>query len=189
MTHIIQFDFSGSWVSAVFKGLREAAHLIQQQHETEDHFDGLFLLEHFEELFGTTCVVAQTYVNRTWADITKADLKVNPGEGKWQMIPTFGRKIGQSKIAQVELVYHLANYWKHCDDWRDWAPQENEARYHTINVLAAVGITQDTDFPCARGLEMISTGTDALFDELETILFGWRQAAVEYHVAEASRDS
>ena len=189
MKHLIQFNFSDSWVSAVFRGLREAARRIQQQHETVDYFDGLFLLEHFEELFGATCVVAQTYMNRTWADIAKADLKVNAGERKWQMIPMFGRRVGQSKIAQVELVYHLANYWKHCDDWRDWAPQENEGRYHTIATLAAVGITRDTDFPCVRGLELIGAATDPLFDELENMLVGWRQAAVEYHVGEASRGS
>ncbi len=41
MTHLIQFDFSYSYISAVFKGLREAVDLIERQHETEDYFDGL----------------------------------------------------------------------------------------------------------------------------------------------------
>ena len=50
MTHVIQFD---SWASAVFEGLREAAHLVEQQHETEDWLDGLTLLKHIEEALGT----------------------------------------------------------------------------------------------------------------------------------------
>ena len=185
MTHWIQVDFSHSWISAVFKGLREAADLIKRRHETEDYFDVLFALEHLEEVYGTTCVVAQTYMSRTWAELAKADLNVSLRESKREMVRMFGRMIGESKITQVELVYHLGNYWKHCDNWPDWAPEQKDPRYHTIKALAALGITQDTDFPCVRGLELISSTSGALFDELETILSGWRQAVVEHHLAEA----
>jgi len=186
VAHIIQFDFSHSWVSAVLNGLRTAAHEIEQRYRTEEGFDALVRLEHQEEILGVSCVAVQSYMNRTWAEIQKYDLKVNRTEAKLQMYQMFGPKIGQPGIAHAELVYHLANYWKHHDEWPDWTPKQNEPRYGTVKVLANVGITADTDFPCIHGLQKIRPPVDPLFDELEQLLFDWRRAAVSYHLSESN---
>ena len=119
MVHVIQIDFSRSWASAVFKGLREGARLVQHQNETEDWFDGLFMLEHLEEIFGTTCVVAQTYMNRTWADITK--IKTQLG---WAPQVSFEEGV-QRILANIE-------YWRQAPLWDPDSIAEATNTWHSM---------------------------------------------------------
>ncbi len=179
----LRFD-SIHYISVVFAGLREADRLIRKRFEDEkdELFDVDSALEHLEDVYGTARVLAQTYINRTWAEIEKAFPGVKKDNEKFE----FDRnRINGCGIGQVELLYHLANYWKHHDEWpRDWNPAN--MRPGTTKPLNAAGITHETDFVCVRGLEKIDRNP---LDKIETILPDWRQATVSHYVAKTKRQS
>lgn len=187
MNYLLEFDFSKSWITTILKGLREVGERIQQKADDEEMPDGLEMLEHCEELFGVVCVVSQTYMSRTWSQILRANKRLNPSEKKWEAIPMFGRKIKDLEITNVELVYHLGNYWKHSDEWENWNPTKNDSSFYTINVLSSIGISEQTEFPCVYGFNELDWFKNPLFDELEVELFEWRDKTALYHLAEGGR--
>ena len=86
------------------------------------------------------------------------------------------------EVSAVELLYHVANYWKHSDEWTDWYPVDNRKR--TILALQLVGIGEDTEFPCGMAMVQIAPSLENLFDDLPDMLGSWRKSVVEYLLAE-----
>lgn len=182
LRHVTQMDFSLSWISDVLRGLGQAAVDLQERERDTDWFDGLSMAEHLEEILGVAAVLAQTYVNRTWADLGKFSTS-RPPDLKWQLMHSHARKLDNCPdVSVIELLYHLANYWKHSDDWTDWNPVGR--RKHTVLALKSVGIHEDTELPCVTGMEQISRSLLNLFDDLLDALGSWRESVVEYHLAE-----
>lgn len=69
-----------------------------------------------------------------------------------------GRAVPRTTLKDMEIIWHLGNYWKHSDEWEgSW---NDEAKAHprsrsTIEALNAMGINMATDYPLLEGIEMV----------------------------------
>lgn len=182
--NIYEVDFSLPWIRDIFRGLKTAVEDISNRLEEVDWFDGVWANEHLEEVLGVVGTLSQTYINRTWADLGKMGMS-RSSDLKWRLMHDHARKLkAHPEVSAVELLYHLANYWKHRDNWPNWCPECNRKR--TILALGSVDITEETEFRCVRGMEKINPSVDCLFDDVLDVLKSWRKSVVEYHLAKNS---
>jgi hypothetical protein len=179
--HSVETDWSLSWLTDVLDALHGAQKNLEERNRRCEWFDGLFLLEHLEEVYGVAFVAAQTYITRTVADLGKAcsgDFAANKDE----LLRRFGSRIPRTAVTSLELVYHLANYYKHHADWPNW--ESKGIRRHTVVTLKAVSITRDTDFPCVRGMELLDRKRVGVRSALKSHLSGWRKHVIQYYQSE-----
>ena len=134
----------------------------------EQNGDGITAREHAEMLLGVAFVAAQAYVLGAWTDLNrirkgfaKAPIsKIDCYASDWIKV--------QAGITRIHVINATANYFKHHDEWTAW-PQNETAR-----ILAAIGITEDTEFPCIHVAEILCGPTWRLI-VLHQIVKEWRE--------------
>jgi hypothetical protein len=142
-------------------------------------FDGLFILEHAEELVGVAFAAAQVYLNSALSVLSKAtgrklDKKFRtPLLQHGEVLDLF------PSVCKIEVIYAAANYWKHHDEWENWKP--NGRNRDTIETLAKVEVNDETEFPCNRIATLLG-GED--YSDLNWLLEAvsvWRRDAMARH--------
>jgi len=142
-------------------------------------------LEDEEHALGLGLVAIQRYLRSTRETLRETQ------EARSLVAPTmngilreFGAVVADAgDLREMHAVWHLANFWKHQDEWdRDWEVEAaaNRRSAVTIEGLARLGIDRRTEYPCVHGVERLTSGC-----RLQPLLdraVAWRDACVAAYV-------
>jgi hypothetical protein len=110
MSNIFRFnDFRAEYLNQQITGLDNSIQTLKRKVKEINWYDGVFLLEDLEPIFGLAFVAFQIYVNGSIKDVFGNTVN------KWQYysIEPLSNDFERSR---VELIIGLANYAKHKDD-------------------------------------------------------------------------
>jgi hypothetical protein len=90
----------------------------------------------------------------------------------------------------MHAVWHLANFWKHRDEWDDdWSVEATSrtSSRRTLLGLEALGIRADTEYALIAGVEAIAPNIylQGLLDRATE----WREACLAAHTAARTEDT
>ena len=178
INHWREIDFRGDWVSVVFSALESGFNEIQEMAKELDWFDAGFQLEHAESIFSIVFITAQTYIVGVVEDINK--ICESNGKAKLNKIDCYNDDSSPlgSRISRILLINAVANYCKHHDEWgKTWN------RNLTVNTLSAVGITENTEFPCYEAAAKLF-GDDKMwnFENLLVLISNWRKYILSKYI-------
>jgi hypothetical protein len=154
----------------VIVGIEAGLKAVEQRLEGEEGFDGVTANEHAETLLGLGFVAAQAYTMGTWCDLNR--IRNNSGKPNVSKVDcyTVDTILVKGKVTRIEIINATANYFKHHDEWSQWPTNE------TTRILASVGITDKTEFPCVQAIRLFSGSTWELI-VLHQIVKEWRTHA------------
>jgi hypothetical protein len=144
------------------------AGLTTVRERVEDGGDGITAREHAEMLLGLGFVAAQAYVLGAWTDlnrIRKSSPSTQIAKSECYASDTITIYAG---ITRIHVINATANYFKHHDEWTAW-PQNETAR-----ILATIGVTSKTEFPCFLATELLCGPAWRLI-VLHQIVKEWRE--------------
>jgi hypothetical protein len=153
----------------VIVGIEASLTIVRER--LEDGDDGITAREHAEMLLGLGFVAAQAYVLGTWTDLNRireSSLSAPITKSDCYASDTITVQAG---ITRIHVINATANYFKHHDEWRAWP--ENE----TARILATIGITQKTEFPCIHATELLCGRAWRLI-VLHQIVKEWREHVI-----------
>jgi hypothetical protein len=109
-------------------------------------------------LLGLGVVVLQGYLSTTAETIRKARMEqglTTPPAA--DLLRHFGTIVDGTSQRDMQTVWHLANYWKHRDQWDDdWSNERCQTKnQRTIEALEALDIHHDTMWPWISAIERI----------------------------------
>jgi len=168
--NIHQIDWRVEPLHYVIVGIEAGLAAIGQRLEEEDG-DGITAREHAEPLLGLGFVAAQAYVLGTWTDLNRIrNSSARAPVSKTDCYATDSITV-QAGITRVHVINATANYFKHHDEWTEWPRNE------TARILAAVGITKDTELPCIHATELLCGPAWRLI-VLHQIVKEWREHVI-----------
>ena len=147
-THWNRFDSRIESLKQIISGLEISIEELHKNLNEIEWYDGLWLLEESEPIYGIAFISLQNYINSSIYDKCGS---LEKKEKKYQI----GEKIQKSNRTGIELIIGLANYYKHRDDNRDF-------HRGTIGILKDFKIKYDetVDFvesPIFKGLDIFSS--------------------------------
>jgi hypothetical protein len=166
VTDVRSFDWRYSWTREALEGLDASL-----QRLAVSQRDGLDMLEHAETLVGLGYVALQAYLSSALSD-----LKVVVGAGcpgPRRLRSERSAVIPGTVLSFVQVIWAAANYFKHHDEWPSWAPDGK--RKDTVEMLAKVGISERSEFPCSELLRLLRQGGWDLAP-LADVVSEWREA-------------
>jgi len=170
MTSWREIDFRYDWVYLVLSALKSGFDEVQKRGEEQEWFDGLWQLEHSESIFGVAFITAQTYIVGVVGDINK----IRSGSGKSVLNKNKCYEDDPNPLPngvnRILLINHIANYYKHQDEWNGWKLN------NTTRFLATVGINENTEFPCYEVSTILWDEKHAIeLEKLLLIISEWRE--------------
>jgi hypothetical protein len=165
-----EFDFRHDWISLTLHALKSGFEIIRERAKEETWFDGIWQLEHRENIVGIAFVAAQAYMLGTVEDINKIRAgKGNPPVGKINCYSDDPNPLPSGR-SRILLINAIANYYKHHDEWDAWPTNL------TVNTLADVGIVENTEFPCYEAATKLWDADDTEnLENLLSIITEWRE--------------
>jgi len=138
-------------LGALAAGIAEGARRLDDLSADDEWFDLVVddECDIVEELLGASFVVCQTKVTAVSAAAMRlhaiATSEGNSGIPEFKSkksVRSFGNIHVDSKLPEVELVWALANYFKHRDEWQglDWTKLPKPSRA-TADVLSSIGLS------------------------------------------------
>jgi hypothetical protein len=164
MAHWLEFDFRYSWtletLVALDRGIEKCS---------AGHSEGLDRLEHAEELVVLAFVALQGYVSGTQANLRTVfpTLAVSNEGLRARNCPV------TAGVSHIEAIWAVGNYYKHHEEWPDWAP--SRARKSTVLTLDKLEVSAVTEFRCMETVKALHGG----WVPLTQLLRGaseWREA-------------
>ena len=169
-THWKECDYRISWISEVLSSLEAAFTSIENTGNDTPWFDGQFQIEHAEAIYGVSFVTAQVYILGVTQDMN--DIRTSLNCGPLNKIVYYKDSIfcDQSNTPKILLVNAAANYYKHNDEWGEKWPTN-----HTTKILADVGITNKSEFPCFQVAKILFGEKGAWkFKNIVKLITDWR---------------
>ncbi|MFH6948225.1 hypothetical protein ACHRV6_07045 [Flavobacterium sp. FlaQc-51] len=167
--HYLQFDYREKSLDMVINGLKEAVDKLHDFNKKNPWYDGLFLLEDSEHIFGLAFVAFQNYINASIKDLTEQG-------GKELQLRYYrhGEILSPFSYTRIELIICLANYIKHKED------DSGEFHRHTKNVLEHFNLNTDkqcdiTESAVFRGLDLLDENWD--LNAIKNAVLAWRRSA------------
>jgi hypothetical protein len=168
--NIHEIDWRVEPLHDVIVGIEAGLATIRQRVEQEDD-DGITVLDHAEPLLGLGFVAAQAYVLGTWTDLNRIrDSSARAPVSKTACYATDSITV-QDGITRIHVINAAANYFKHHDEWLEWPSNE------TARILACVGITKDTEFPCVQAAHLLCGPAWRLI-VLHQVVKEWREHVI-----------
>ena len=147
------------------------------------------LLEECDHVLGLGLVALQSYLSDT--HLTVRDVTRGGGRTVGPKMRALRQGVGDlvagtaldTAVREVDAMWHLANFWKHRDDWDyDWSIEAKNPRSgDTILGLKALGIGAATAFPIRAGVERIA-GAARLKPLLDRAT-SWRETCLSTYAA------
>jgi hypothetical protein len=105
-------DFRISALNQIMVGLSNSIEDFEQKEKDNYWYDGLFLLEDIEPIYGLAFIALQNYINSSIYDF---DNSLN------RKLELYKKdfKVKNSSKSKIELIICLANYFKHRDDYKE----------------------------------------------------------------------
>lgn len=140
--HTSEIDFRFDWVATTIHALESGFANIREKEDAELWFDGIWQLEHADNILGIAFVAAQAYILGTVEDVNT--IREDAGKKRMDKIDYYSDvpELLSSEASQILLINSIANYYKHHDEWDKWPTN------FTGKTLAQVGIVESTEFPC-----------------------------------------
>ncbi|EGR2288585.1 hypothetical protein D0815_24345 [Vibrio parahaemolyticus] len=120
---------------AIYIGIRK----LVERNRANPGFDGLWMKEYSEVLYGSLFVSAQAYCIGSLRDINDVRKNLESIELKKEHAYKAHHIVSET-YSLIELVNSTANYFKHKDEWKDLWPSN-----YTTQVLEAFAM--DREFP------------------------------------------
>jgi hypothetical protein len=164
---IMEIDFRIRILTEIVEGFEKAMYELKERNRTVPWYDGLFLSEDAEHVYGLAFMGFQNYINGTIADLEFClQMKFKRQERKNLLLQSH---VVHSGIPIAHLMNTLANYYKHRDEWVDNQPPKN-GKWTKIELDAYNLLEQD--FPIIEGLRLMSY--DLTLKTLLPRLINWR---------------
>jgi hypothetical protein len=158
----------------VMAGVEAGLQRIHGRLEEESWYDGLHALDDSEPLLGVAFVAAQIYIEGTVGDIWRLrnnDTPIGDRQSKRLLAKWLPRgKVVVPGIARVQLIYAVANYYKHHES--AYCP-----RPHVLRTLRVAGIAANATHPCSRAANILC-GEGMRLRALCEIVREWRRHAM-----------
>jgi len=151
--------------------LREHLDLLERQlyrlhgeAEKSEDPDSFGIYDRGEYLSGIAFVLAQAYINSTYA----------PLRGDSRLDCLRQGPLLSCGVFAADLIDAAANFWKHSDEWGD----ESNARRGKacLRVLERAGIERDMSYPLNNALAVMADQSVPQFGFLADVLEQWRDA-------------
>jgi hypothetical protein len=161
MTHWLEVDYRVESLNLIIIGLENSIQTIVKKNKEIDWYDGIWMREESEPIYGLAFIAFQNYINGSINDLfEKPDNKAQYYK--------LDNKAEDFQRTQIELIIGLANYYKHKD-----------AKFHkgTVEILNSFNLDINSDnvidnSPIFEGLELLNKKWD-LF-EIKKIVTDYR---------------
>jgi hypothetical protein len=167
MQHMLEADYGLGPLSDVEDTISAGFDKLSDRNKREPWFDGLWMNEYSEVLFGSLLVACQAYCVRCITDINiiREDLGLNPLR-KIDAYRSHGSSI--NAFSAIELVNAAANCFKHRNEWDAGWPNNL-----TTQTLISYSVTSNSEFPLneVRGIIENEMGYTRLCD----LVSEWRK--------------
>lgn len=166
--HWLKVDYRAESLFQIISGLVNSINKLKERQEEGGWYDGLWLLEDTEPIFGLAFIAFQNYINGTIKDF------YNTTDNKVVFYKIEPNLNGFEK-SSIELIIGLANYIKHKED--------SKLLNGTKNILDCFGLNNSdeiTESPIFNGLDLLDSNWD-LFNVLE-IVKSWREKLFENYI-------
>jgi hypothetical protein len=162
MTDWKEIDFHKRSLSITLSSLQGAIDQVYLFHKENSWFDGMFLLEASEPIYGTAFIVMQNYINTSIYDCDDS-LKYKHDRYK------LGEQLEGKKLSYIELIIGIANYFKHRDD--DRGLHNGTSKILTLLEFESSGDIEES--PIFESLNLIDPQWKLA--SFESILLNWRE--------------
>ncbi|PKR81777.1 hypothetical protein CW751_00095 [Brumimicrobium salinarum] len=169
-THWRHVDYRADSLKQIITGLNNSIETLKARLGKIDWYDGLWLLEDTEPVFGMAFIAFQNYINGSIKDLYESL------EDKTSLYK-IGSTPGSFSRTNTELIIGLANYIKHKDD--------KKLHGGTQRILEAFDLIVNDDIeesPIFEGLTILDKKWD-LFKVYE-IVINWRRDLFNHYLNE-----
>jgi hypothetical protein len=155
---LVAMGYKHRYTRLVFDGLEVALQAVEKDYEQSRDPDPCDSNEEAAHILGLGLVAVQNYMGEV-ALIARDMRKTNPSLPKIALLDLArmcGNPIPKTAIKDMEAIWHLANMWKHADEWdSDWNEEakKNDRSKATIGVLTQLRIYRVTEHPVLEGIE------------------------------------
>jgi hypothetical protein len=132
-----EIDWRKSSVRQILFALSQGLNANAQQFEDGGDVDDA--LEYEDDLCGIAFVTAQAYITGVVADANALRGTRSPIR-KHELLKSANPIVADTTLTRMQLCDTMANYYKHRDEWVDWAAP---AAHHTTDLLRMAGFTED----------------------------------------------
>lgn len=149
------------------------------RNKQEPWFDGLWMNEYGEMLFGSLLVVSQAYCIACVADINK--IRESLELVKLSKKDAYNdHHLFNQGFSLIELLNSAANCFKHRDEWK-----YNWPNNYTTKTLYAFSITAQTEFPINKVQQLIES--DYGYKKITHLVSEWREGLIIKATNESSQ--
>jgi hypothetical protein len=166
MTHWREMDYRVESLTLIITGLENSIQTIVKKNKEFDWYDGIWMREESEPIYGLAFIAFQNYINGSINDL------FDKPENKVQYYKK-DNKYKDFESNQIELIIGLANYYKHKD-----------AKFHngTAEILKSFNLDINSEnvvdnSPIFEGLELLNFEWN-LF-EIKKIVTDYRKKLLE----------
>jgi len=163
-THWNRHDFRIESLTITISGLEKSIIELREKLDEIEWYDGLWLLEESEPVYGLVFIALQNYINSSIYDRFE-NLE------KQYLMYKLGRKINDTERTDIELIISLANYFKHRDQPKMLFPETQKI----LNDFS-LRFEQDVDIensPIFKGLDLFTANWN-IFKLIDTVK-EWRE--------------
>jgi hypothetical protein len=163
-THWRRVDFRKESLYQTILGLNNSIDYLHKKTKDAHWYDGLWLLEESEPIFGIAFIAFQNYINSSIFD------KEETLERKIALYKE-DSTLDNYEQTKIELIIALANYFKHRDD-------DKELHRGTVEILKNFNLEYHneidiTESPIFKGLDLLHEKWDLL--EIFSFVIDWRE--------------
>jgi hypothetical protein len=140
-----EIDWRQSSVRRILFALSQGLDANAQQFEDGGDVDDA--LEYEDDLCGIAFVTAQAYITGVVADV-KALRGARSPVSKHELLKTVNPIVADTTLTRMLLCDTMANYYKHRDEWDDWAASTTPTARRTTELLQMAGFTEGDKHLC-----------------------------------------
>ena len=173
-----EIDWRQSSVRQILFALSQGLDANRQQFDNGRDVDDA--LEYEDDLCGIAFVTAQAYITGVVADVNALRGHALRGAhspiSKHELLKTANPIVSNTRLTQMQLCDTMANYYKHRDEWADWAAP---AARRTTELLQTAGLKKSDHHLCTTVAALLFGNEDVRsLVPLVDMLSSWRVAVI-----------
>lgn len=167
MEHVLEIDYGLGPLRDIEESVSEGIAKLFKRNKKEPWFDGLWMNEYGEVLYGALLVAGQAYCIESLTDIN--EIRKSKNLKPLKKIEAYNHcQILRNGYSAIELINAAANCFKHRGEWGATWPSN-----YTTEVLAAFEITSDIEFPLNEAQRVVHV--ELRYPTLSDLVSEWRE--------------